>query len=147
MKKTPRKTTAGNAKTTQFSAFGRQALLTFERLDPGKQVVVLNILASWQEPQFRPSRLYSTDAQRRAAREMNLAHVRRRQENERLERERVELRRTWNALHNKAQARPRRHQYLTPTEQKRAEAMSARLHAIEYKLGYRWLPTAAGGAR
>jgi hypothetical protein len=123
MKKKPRKTTASTTSTIQPNAFGRQALLTFERIDPGEQVVLLNMLARAVKPHIPPSRLYTTKAQRTTAREMRRAGTDMKKDRERLERQRVDLRRKWNDLHNRAQLRRRGREYLTTAEQRRADAL------------------------
>lgn len=104
-----------------------RAVRTFTSLDPCRQTIVLNVMASLARvPQ---SRLYATNEQRQEARAFKAECKAENAHWKAIERERMEIWRKLNALHNRAQER-RTHGF-TPTEERRRNALYTRLNEID----------------
>lgn len=140
-----------SATTTPQTFLNYRAIRTFGALRPRAQACVLKIIAHFAR--VSPSRLYATVEQRDAAHETAAEIKASKASAEKQLRQRIEIRRKLNALHNRAECRKTRRGHFTPAEERRCQALYARLNEID---GVTAKPTAAtapqvssrkGGAR
>lgn len=124
----PRQAAPATSATTP-SPFNARAVQAFTALPPTIQALILWTIA--ESLRIPPSRLYATEAQREAARATTERIKANDAATETKARERMAIRRKWNALHNRAQLRNNRRSYLTPAANARAEALMARLNKLD----------------